>query len=95
MRQDEALARTRELEMAELDGALIRRDAVEAAAGDAVGVVLLALEALPDALAPGLVGIDDHHRIRATLKDAFDDLAAELAQAFERLAQGQAAPQDA
>lgn len=74
MRKEEAEATRRELELGELSGKLLRRDAIEDAILKAVALIFTAADGMPDRLAPQLVGVDSMERVRALIKDAVESL---------------------
>jgi len=86
MRQAEADARAKERRDAVESGALVSRQDVERDMTEARGVMLNALESVPDRLAPLLTGIDDQSVVRAMVRDELERLQHTVASELGRIA---------
>ncbi len=81
-RRDRAEALRAEYELAELEGALVRKDDVEKAARRLASAIVLQLSSIPDRMAAEF-GADDalRRKIRHRLQEALDVVRAEFARA--------------
>lgn len=85
-RKESALARMAELRLAQAEGGLIEREAVEYAL-DSVGATLRALmDSFPDRVAPLVFQRQTVNEIHAILTEAGDDVLRELSAEMERRA---------
>jgi hypothetical protein len=85
MEKEEHVAALKRLERAQREGQLIDKGEVAGAATDAVAVILSAAEAIPDRLAPLLIGADVE-RARAILRDEVETLLSTVSHQMGRLA---------
>lgn len=87
MLKEEHAAALKRIELSEREGQLIAKGDVVGAVTDAVAVILSAAEAVPDRLAPILIGADVE-RARALLRDEMETLLATVSQQLGQLAGG-------
>lgn len=86
-REAAAKAQIRERELAVLDAKLVEASVVQAAGSEFGAALRSMLEALPDQLAPSLVGISDEGRIHAMLLEHIESLLTELSRNLETMCQ--------
>lgn len=85
-RKETALASMAELRLAQANGDLIPREAVEFALNDHVATLRGLLENMPDRLGPIILPMKDLDSISAAIAEATDEILMELWSAMERRA---------